>query len=948
MTDTTPATYSASVITQDSSAVVITLVEPGSLVDADGEQLALFSIELDNDGSYVINYDINGDWDGTVTYTPAGSFTGDEVISYEVTDGVEVVSLSLTIPVEVGVNEAPVAVADTQTVVEDTQTATQIPVLLNDTDAEADSLTVTAVEISETTTEFGVGPGTVSTDGIYVNYTPAAGFVGTETVTYTITDDGVSNGISDPLTAVGTVTVTVTNVNDAPVAVADTGTMAENGVATPFSVLSNDTDAEGDNLTVSAPAIISGDADGTVSTDGTTVTYEPSDDFNGTTVISYTITDDGTTDSTPDPLGATGSLTITVVADAVNSAPVASGDTQTLIEDSATVSIDVLANDSDIDASDSLAVIAVLTDGTGLVTTDGELVYYTPATDFTGTETITYTVEDDDSANGGAAPLTDTAELIIRVLAQDDPPAESVAISPVISANSSTVTITLFGSLTDSTDGDAITIVITGADNGGTVVNNGDGTISYTPAPGFVGDEVVSYTVTDTTGQVTTSSITLTVNVNTPPVVDSTASSSVIENSQANPIDIIGTISDADSSDTLVISSISGNSGGTVTVGADGTSITYTPLADFFGDEVLTFYVTDGTNTVTGFHTVVVTENDTTAPTISASFPTTYVAGIANQITINVIGATDANGSSYVVDDSSTLYVRIVGRPKYGSVSTDGRNIYYTSYGTALSTVDDSIIFEIFDGINVSQTITIVVNLVPANTGTCSPNAVSLDDPTLADGCTITPTGYRIPVHLFGLCTSDPVAPTSASAFDLSNCSFFFDGRPTNGSSTIAFGGINETTRYSGTINIPAFGTYTHGVILVGTGVEMKGSLYLSGSSTPYCVTGDYTDNIQCFDTVADEAFVDNDPISYLFESGVYSYDFSSDNVSVYLVDDSDQLITADGTGTKILAVQEFSASQSFSDATTSIDIQLGISDSLILNNGTAKAAPFVVNFTVQ
>ncbi|MDG1156779.1 MAG: hypothetical protein P8M81_04260, partial [Litorivicinaceae bacterium] len=299
-------------------------------------------------------------------------------------------------------------------------------------------------------------------------------------------------------------------------------------------------------------------------------------------------------------------------------------------------------------------------------------------------------------------------------------------------------------------------------------------------------------------------------------------------------------------------------------------------------------------------------------------------------------------------DDSSTLYVRIVGRPQYGSVSTDGRNIYYTSYGTALSTIDDSITFEIFDGVNVSNTITIVINLVPANTGTCDPAAISLDDPTLADGCTITPTGYRIPVHLFGLCTSNPAAPTSASAYDLSNCSFFFDGRATNESSTISFGGINETTAYSGAISVPDFGTYTHGVILVGTDVEMKGSLYLAGSSTPYCVTGDYTDNIQCFSTDVDEAFVDNDPISYLYESGVYSYEFSSENVSVYLVDDSGQLITIDGAGTKILAVQEFATSQSFSDATTSINIELGISDSLILNNGTAKAAPFVVNFTVQ
>ena len=950
--DTTPATYSGTEITEDAANITITLIDSASLVDVDGERLQLFSINLDNGGNYVINYDSNGAWDGTVTYTPAANFAGNEVFSYAVTDGVEVVNLSLTVPVAIGTNDAPVANADTQTVSEDTQTATQIAVLSNDTDAEGDSLTVTGVVIASTTPEFGTGPGTVTTDGTYVSYTPAAGFVGTETITYTITDDGTSNAISDPLTASGTLTVTVTNVNDPPVVVDPESDTTPEGIAITVPVGTDAnyvTDPEGDTIVVDTVSIASGDASGTVSIDGTTgITYTPSANFNGTVVIDYQVSDDGTTNAAADPLTATGTLTITVTADAVNSAPVASGDTQTVIEDSTTISIDVLANDSDVDASDSLTVTAVSTTGIGLVSTDGSLVYYTPAANFTGTETITYTVQDDDSANGGASPLTDTAELVIRVLAQDDPPAQSAVTVPVVSANSPTVTITLFDSLVDTTDGDAITIAIIGGDSEGTIVNNGDGTISYTPLAGFVGDEVVSYTVTDSTGQVTTASITITVNTNAAPVVDSTASSTVVENSQANPIDIISKISDADAGDTLVISSISANKGGSVAVGADGTSVTYTPLTEFFGDEVLTFEVSDGTNTVTGFHTVVVTENDTTAPSIDASFPTTYVAGISNQITINVIGATDAKGSAYVVDDSSTLYVRIVGRPQYGSVSTDGRNIYYTSYGTALSTVDDSITFEIFDGVNVSNTITIVINLVPANTGTCDPAAVSLDDPTLADGCTITPTGYRIPVHLFGLCTSNPAAPTSASAYDLSNCSFFFDGRATNESSTISFGGINETTAYSGAISVPDFGTYTHGVILVGTDVEMKGSLYLPGSSTPYCVTGDYTDNIQCFSTDVDEAFVDNDPISYLYESGVYSYEFSSENVSVYLVDDSGQSITIDGAGTKILAVQEFATLQSFSDATTSINIELGISDSLILNNGTAKAAPFVVNFTVQ
>lgn len=174
------------------------MIDSASLVDVDGERLQLFSINLDNGGNYVINYDSNGAWDGTVTYTPAANFAGNEVFSYAVTDGVEVVNLSLTVPVAIGTNDAPVANADTQTVSEDTQTATQIAVLSNDTDAESDSLTVTGVVIASTTPEFGTGPGTVTTDGTYVSYTPAAGFVGTETITYTITDDGTSNAISIP------------------------------------------------------------------------------------------------------------------------------------------------------------------------------------------------------------------------------------------------------------------------------------------------------------------------------------------------------------------------------------------------------------------------------------------------------------------------------------------------------------------------------------------------------------------------------------------------------------------------------------------------------------------------------------------------------------------------------------------------------------------------------
>ena len=128
----------------------------------------------------------------------------------------------------------------------------------------------------------------------------------------------------------------------------------------------------------------------------------------------------------------------------------------------------------------------------------------------------------------------------------------------------------------------------------------------------------------------------------------------------------------------------------------------------------------------------------------------------------------------------------------------------------------------------------------------------------------------------------------------------------------------------------------------------MKGSLFLSGSSTPYFVTGDYTNNIQGFATDVTEQFVDDDPIQFLYETGVYSYDFSDENVSVYMVDDSDVLVSTDGAATGILAIEKFSVPQTFSETTSSVNIELGISDALIITNGTAASAPFSVGFTVR
>src|SRR5204863_479988 len=74
--------------------------------------------------------------------------------------------------------------------------------------------------------------GTVTFTATGVTYTPNANFNGTDSFTYTITDNGTTNGVSDPKSATATVSITVTEVNDAPTAVADSATVAEDGSVT--------------------------------------------------------------------------------------------------------------------------------------------------------------------------------------------------------------------------------------------------------------------------------------------------------------------------------------------------------------------------------------------------------------------------------------------------------------------------------------------------------------------------------------------------------------------------------------------------------------------------------------------------------------------------------------------------------------------------------------------
>ncbi|MFW1202583.1 tandem-95 repeat protein, partial [Vibrio parahaemolyticus] len=226
---------------------------------------------------------------GIATITPTADWNGSETLTFTATDP-SGESISQTVNFTV----APVAdiVADSVTVVEDTPTI--IKVLGNDT-FEGDDKVVSL------DTNNGPANGTVSInpDGS-VTYTPNDNYHGTDSFTYIVTSGGVSEST--------TVSVDVTPVNDAPVAKDDIATTQEDTAVT-IDVLSNDTDVDGDKLSIQSATVP--EAQGKVEIVDGKLVFTPAENFNGQAEITYTVTDGQLTDEAK----------VTVTVNPVNDAP---------------------------------------------------------------------------------------------------------------------------------------------------------------------------------------------------------------------------------------------------------------------------------------------------------------------------------------------------------------------------------------------------------------------------------------------------------------------------------------------------------------------------------------------------------------------------------------------------------------------------------------------------
>ncbi|WP_274015769.1 tandem-95 repeat protein, partial [Vibrio parahaemolyticus] len=446
--------------------------------DFDAYTIDLNEVFKDSDSS--LEFSVSGNnsiqisiVNGVATINPTADWNGKETITFTAKDP-SGESVSQTVDFTV----APVVdiEADSADVVEDTPTI--INVLGNDTFESTD-------KVVSLDAENGPKNGTVivNNDGT-VTYTPDDNYVGEDTFTYIVTSGGVSEST--------TVSVDVTPENDAPVAKDDTAITDEDTPVT-IDVLPNDTDVDGDKLSIESASVPK--EQGTVEVVNDKLVFTPAENFNGDAEITYTVTDGALTDQ----------ATVKVTVNAVNDTPVVESNIadQTSAEDFTPYTIDLNTAFSDVDNVDGELTFSVSGNSNIQVAIVNGIATITPTADWNGSETLTFTATDPSGES-----VSQTVDFTVAPVVD-------------IKADSTNVvedTPTIINVLGNDTFEGKDKVVSLDAENGpknGTVTVNNDGTVTYTPDDNYVGKDTFTYVVTS--GGVSEST---TVTVNVTPVND--------------------------------------------------------------------------------------------------------------------------------------------------------------------------------------------------------------------------------------------------------------------------------------------------------------------------------------------------------------------------------------------------------------------------------------------
>ncbi|HHY0465896.1 TPA: tandem-95 repeat protein [Vibrio parahaemolyticus] len=530
--------------------------------DFDAYTIDLNEVFKDSDSS--LEFSVSGNSNvlvsienGIVTISPTADWNGSEILTFKATDP-SGESISQTVNFTV----APVAdiVADKATVVEDTPTI--IKVLGNDT-FEGDGKVVSL------DTNNGPANGTVSVnpDGS-VTYTPNDNYVGKDTFTYVVTSGGVSEST--------TVEVNVTPVNDAPVAKDDIATTQEDTAVT-IDVLSNDTDVDGDKLSIQSASVP--EAQGKVEIVDGKLVFTPAENFNGDAEIIYTVTDGQLADEAK----------VTVTVNPVNDAPTIKVDAVESITEDAVSTDTVVATLTvrDTDTPEDQLTVSLENNSNGYFVLVGDEVKLTQAgvdavnNDELNLKDLTISA----SVSDGVNPTANDSDSLIVNRVNDAPTVENAIADQELSEDFATYTIDLNDAFKDSDS--ALNFSVSGNSNVLVSIENGIATIS--PTADWNGSETLTFTATDPSGE----SVSQPVNFTVAPVADIVADKTTVVEDTPTIIKVLG--NDTFEGDDKVVSLDAENSpkNGTVIVNNDGT-VTYTPDDNYVGKDTFTYVVTSG------------------------------------------------------------------------------------------------------------------------------------------------------------------------------------------------------------------------------------------------------------------------------------------------------------------------------------------------------------------
>ncbi|MGD1457154.1 tandem-95 repeat protein, partial [Vibrio harveyi] len=410
--------------------------------------------------------------DGSYSFAPNENFNGDVNFTFDVSDGTDTTSANIDVSVTPE-NDPPVAGSTSYTVHEDNSiTISDEQLLANSSDIEGD------VDISSVTYSGNDGVFQDNGDGTYT-FSPNENFNGEVSLDVVVVDE---EGATDSTTA----GITVLEVNDPPIAGATSYSVNEDEVIifTEEQLLAQSSDVEGD---VSLESVSYSGSDGilTANDDGT-YSFAPNENFNGGVSLDVVVADED---------GATATTNANIDVLPVNDAPV-SGDLAYSVDEDGSITLSqeqLLAQAGDVDSDNLEAVnLTAVANATVVENQDGSFTI-TPDANFNGDIDLSFDLIDNDGASVEVG-----VDLTVNPI-NDAPQSTPVNIA---GTEDTTILITQDMLLANATDIDntydelsAVDLVID--EQYGDLLDNGDGTWSFTPAENFNGDVPMSFGVSD-------------------------------------------------------------------------------------------------------------------------------------------------------------------------------------------------------------------------------------------------------------------------------------------------------------------------------------------------------------------------------------------------------------------------------------------------------------------